>query len=109
MVKKFISGLLKKTGKEEAKETKEQEYVPDELPPLAEDVVEKVEGPEEKPEESKEVQEAFDKEEEPPEDLHSLDFEEDQDIMEGLEEDKKKGESHWFGLRDIREKKNYCS
>lgn len=52
MVKKLLSGILKKKDKEETKPSTEvaaapQEDVPEELPPLAEDVAEKAEQPKE--------------------------------------------------------------
>lgn len=90
MVKKFISGLLKRKGKGDTKEeTKEpEEEVPEELPPLAEDVVEKAEEPrkKEKTGESEEIGTVADLEpEKPPEELPSLDLGDEKEEVEKIE------------------------
>jgi hypothetical protein len=92
LVKKLISGLLKKKEKEEAKESKPAEDVPEELPPLAEDILKKkgAEG-EEKTEQGGEkgTLEDLEKEGAPPE-LPPLDIK--RESKEGEKEEEKKEE-----------------
>lgn len=82
MVKKLIEGLLKKKGKEEKKKEADsntsEEDVPDELPPLAEDIVSKPDdskesSSEEKEESNEENSEDSNVPEELPDELPSLD------------------------------------